>query len=91
MTELLSFLDRPTLFIVCAFAAIPAYIAAGSVFYDNWEDFLESLRLFYQPSWLSLLRGEWGEDNWATFKLFFYLAVCAALATAAYKVAKLFF
>lgn len=90
MTELLSHLDRPELFIGCAFAAIPAYIAVGSIFYDSWEGFLDSLRLFFQPSWLSFLRGEWAEDNWELLKLFFFLVVCAALATAAYKAAKLY-
>ncbi|BBP01088.1 hypothetical protein SFSGTM_17960 [Sulfuriferula nivalis] len=91
MTALFSLLDRPNLFFVCLFVASPAYIAVGSVFYDSWEDFLDTLRLFFQPSWLSLLRGEWSEDNWATLKLFFYLVVCLALATALYKAVKLFF
>ena len=91
MTELLSFFDRPDLFVICMLVAIPAYIAIGSVFYDSWEDFLDSLRLFFQPSWLSFLRGEWGEDNWVTFKLFFYLILCVAFATAIYKISIFFF
>jgi hypothetical protein len=91
MNDLLSFLDRPKLFVVCAVAAIPAYIAAGSVFYDSWEDFLDSLRLWFQPWWLSALRGEWSDDYWQSLKLLFYLFMCIALATTAYKVAQHFF
>ena len=91
MNSLLSFLDRPQLFIICAVAAIPAYIVVGSVFYDSWDDFLDGLRLWFQPGWLSALRGEWSEDNWETLKLLFYLLVCASMATTAYKVAQHFF
>lgn len=91
MIELLSFFDRPNLFIVGAIVAVPAYIAVGSVFYNGWDDFLDNLRLFFQPSWLSFLRGEWGEDNWATLKLVFYFVLCGAVATAVYKGLKLFF
>lgn len=91
MTDLLSFLVRPKLFITCAVAAIPAYIAVGSVFYDSWEDFLDCLRLWFQPGWLSALRGEWSEDNWQTLKLLLYLLMCVAIATTAYKVAQHFF
>lgn len=91
MNDLLSFLARPKLFVVCAVGAIPAYIALGSVFYDSWEDFLDSFRLWFQPWWLSALRGEWRDDTWETLKLLVYLLMCVGMATTAYKVAQHYF
>lgn len=88
MNHLLSLLDRPTLFIGSAIIAIPIYIGIGRLFFDSWDDFLDSLRLLYQPQWLSALRGEWHEDNWVSLKLLLYLIFCLACATTVYKVAK---
>ena len=85
MTERLSHFDRPELFIACALAAILGYSASGSVFYNGWEDFLDCLRLFFQPSWLSFLRDEWADHNWELLKLILFVVVCAALVAAAYK------
>lgn len=91
MAALLSFIERPALFITCASLALPAYWALGRFFYDTWSDFLDALRLWFQPSWLSALRGEWHEDNWETLKLLIYLLLCVLMATVAYKGAKALF
>lgn len=90
MTNFLSFVDRPMLFIGSAIVAIPLYFGIAQIFFDGWDDFLESLRYIYQPAWLSALRGEFYDDQWASVKFLVYLVVCVATATMVYKIAKLF-
>lgn len=40
--------------------------------FGSWGGFLEALRYSHQPGWLSLLRGELGEDLKAEAKLLFW-------------------
>ena len=68
MMELLEAVERPQLLMWCAIAVIPLYLWLGQLFFNGWHDFLESLRYLYQPTWLSVLRGEFHEDNWASLK-----------------------
>lgn len=91
MTNLLSFVDRPMLFVGSALIAIPLYIGVARIFFDGWSDFLESLRFIYQPQWLSALRGEFYEDGWASLKFLVFLISSVAVATTVYKLAKLIF
>jgi hypothetical protein len=91
MGALLSLIDRPILFIGTAIISFPLYIKIGQLFFDGWDDFLDTLRFIYQPQWLSALRGEWHEDNWGSVKFLFFLICCAAAATTVYKIAKLIF
>jgi hypothetical protein len=88
MNILSYFLDKPSLFIGSTIVSIPLYIGLGQVFFDNWDDFLDSLRLLYQPRWLSLLQGESNEASWDSLKFLFYLILCTAAATTVYKIAK---
>jgi hypothetical protein len=88
MTDLYTLVDRPMLFVGAATVSFPIYICIGTVLFDSWEHFLDSLRLWYQPGWLSALRGEWNEDNWESMRLLLYFACCAAAATSVYKLAK---
>jgi len=88
MNVLWSFLEKPTLFIGSTIVSIPLYIGLGQVLFNNWDDFLDSLRLLYQPRWLSLLQGESSEASWDSLKFLFYLILCAASATTVYKIAK---
>ncbi|MEJ7139061.1 hypothetical protein [Amphibiibacter pelophylacis] len=83
--------DRPVLLFVMALVSLPLYIWIGRWVFDDWEDFLESLRYLYQPQWLSALRGEWHEDNWGSIKFLCFLILCATIATGLYKLAKLLF
>lgn len=57
--------------------SFPVYWLVGRYFFSDWQDFLENLRLLYQPFWLSAFRREFNEDIWAEIKLFFYLLICA--------------
>jgi hypothetical protein len=64
-----------TLALVALFS-LPLYWFIGRIFFDDWQDFLEHLRLWFQPFWLSALRGEYHADMWAQVKLFVYLLIC---------------
>lgn len=88
MSSFLSFIDRPMLFIGSAFAAIPLYFGLAYVLFDDWRDFLESLRFIYQPAWLSALRGEFYDDQWGSVKFLVFLVGCLCSATMIYKIAK---
>jgi len=79
---------NPSVFITSSIIAIPLYIGLGKVFFDDMDDFLDSLRLLFQPQWLTLLRGESNEVSWDALKFLFYLILRAAFATTVYKVAK---
>ena len=41
-------------------------------FFEDRSDFWECVRLYFTPEIITLFRGEWGDANWADFKLFFY-------------------
>jgi hypothetical protein len=58
--------------------SLPVYWLLGRFFFDDWQDFLDHLRLWYQPFWLSVLRGEFNADMWAEIKLLIYFLACAA-------------
>ena len=46
-------------------------------FFDDWDGFWECVRYYLTPDIISLFRGEWGEDWWATMKLGVYVAFSA--------------
>ncbi|MDD5348887.1 MAG: hypothetical protein PHQ12_01630 [Chthoniobacteraceae bacterium] len=45
------------------------------VFFDDWGGFWECVRYYLTPDVISLFRGEWGADQWATMKLGIYTAL----------------
>ena len=54
-------------------AVVSALIAARTLtglLFPRRKGFLDALRFWFQPDWLSFLRGEFGKDIWATCKLF---------------------
>ena len=58
--------------------SIPLYCDMGYTVFDSWDDFLNSLRYWFQPDWLSLLRGEFADDFFATLKMIIFLIFCVA-------------
>ena len=72
--------EHPHILIIVAVISLPLYWLIGRYFFDDWRDFLDHLRLWYQPIWLSAFRGEFGEDMWAQAKLFVFLGLCAGWA-----------
>lgn len=56
---------------------LPVLLIVGKLFFGSISGFLDCVRLALTPDVISLLRGEWGEDQWASVKVFVYLALCA--------------
>jgi hypothetical protein len=56
-------------------------VAAGlfRVFFKDLPDFVECLRFYFQPNFISWLRGEWREDWWASWKLGVWMTLSLAM------------
>lgn len=63
---------------------LPVILMVGKLFFGSWAGFFECLHYLLMPDLLSLLRGEWGHDQWSTFKLFLFLALCAGAVFSAH-------
>jgi len=44
-------------------------------FFDDWSGFWECVKFWFTPDLISLFRGQWEEDRWATMKLFIWLGL----------------
>jgi hypothetical protein len=56
---------------------LPLYYVFWKMFFGSWDNFLESLRYWFQPDWLSVLRGEYTDDFYASLKMLIFLLLCA--------------
>ena len=59
----------PRLWWVAGLLGLWFAVATARRVFDGWDGFLEASRYWFQPGWLSFLRGEFMEDQWAQFKL----------------------
>ncbi|RYX80155.1 hypothetical protein EON83_29850 [bacterium] len=64
---------------------LPAILALGKILFGSWHGFFESLRFLLVPDIISILRGEWTEDQWATLKLFVFLFLCGGALYSAHR------
>jgi hypothetical protein len=72
-------------------ATVMMAAALYRLFFKDFSDFVECLRYYFQPNFISLLRGEWQEDWWASLKLGVWLALSIAMGLATmYKLPHLF-
>lgn len=55
----------------------PLYYVFWKALFESREEFLEALRFWFQPNWLSLLRGEFNRDLYKSFKVGFFVFLCA--------------
>lgn len=44
-------------------------------FFNDCEKFGECIRYWLTPDIVSMIRGEWAEDQWASMKLFLYVGL----------------
>jgi hypothetical protein len=66
-------------------------IALFRLFFKDAADFIDCLRLYFQPSFISLLRGEWRDDWWASMKLGVWITIALAMGVAThYKLPQIF-
>jgi hypothetical protein len=78
--EILQLTTRhPRLWIPVGLVGMWLVVKIARQLFDGWDGFLEALRYSYQPGWLSVLRGEFGEDVKAEFKLLFWFLISAVL------------
>ncbi len=76
----------PEYWVILMVVNIPIFVVIGRVLFGSWADFGEALRFWITPDILSALRGEWGEDRIAEFKLL-GLVMLAAITVAGEHVA----
>jgi hypothetical protein len=79
-------LDDPVVreYLTVLMYGLPILLMVGRLFFGSWAGFFECLRFLLMPDLVSLLRGEWGADQWATFKLFLFIALCAGAVFSAH-------
>ena len=59
--------------IKAAVLCVPLYYVYWRFIFGSWDEFLDALRFWFTPNWLSLLRGELGDDLFAGAKMLFFL------------------
>jgi hypothetical protein len=67
-----------TAWIILGVANLPLYFAIAWTLFADREEFLEALRLLVTPDIISMFRGEYLEDRWATVKLVLWVGASAA-------------
>jgi hypothetical protein len=58
---------------------IPVFLGLGRIIFQDWDSFLEALRLWTSTNWWFTLEKEWRLDRWGTAKLPVFLLACLAL------------
>lgn len=81
----------PKTIITLSIVNIPLYFYMGKLFFSDWQGFLETLRFFYQPIWLSALRGEGYEDFGQSLKLLWFLLSSLCLIQLQFKLITYFY
>jgi len=73
--------DRHRL-IVAVCVGFAAALLLFRAFFSGFSDFVDCLRFYFQPDWISAFRDEWVEDKWSTMKLFVWvcLSACAGMS-----------
>jgi hypothetical protein len=71
-----------------AWAAIGVGVFVSVLFFKlifgDFEGFIECVRYWFQPDFISAVRGEWTEDKWGTLKLFIWIALSVGCGILAY-------
>ncbi len=64
---------------------LPVILMVGRIFFGSWAGFFDSLRFLLIPDLISLLRGQWNEDAWATAKIVAFVVMCAFAVYSAHR------
>ena len=54
-------------------------------FFDDQEDFTESIRFWFTPDIISIFRGEFWRDEWSSLKLIVWLMIGGTVGYATFK------
>jgi hypothetical protein len=72
-------------------ASLVMAAALFRLFFKDLPDFIECLRFYFQPNIISLFRGEWEQDWWASLKLGVWATIAVAMGVAThYKLPQIF-
>jgi hypothetical protein len=74
----------PVAYASVAFGVLTALLLFR-MYFDDFADFLDCLRLASQPDIISIFTGEWTDAHWAGAKLIFYFTPCIISAFLAYN------
>ncbi len=85
METFLANFDNPQFLIKAVFLSLPIFLILIWKMFPGNGSFLEALRYLYQPGWLSVLRGETGDDFWEKMKLYLAFALWAGMIAVIYK------
>jgi hypothetical protein len=64
---------------------VPVYVVLARWILGGWEGFVEAVRFWATPDWLSMFRGEWEADWEAEMKLGLWAIACVAAVAVQYK------
>jgi len=56
-----------------------------NILFETWDEFLECLKYWIKPDILSMIRGEYWEDNWAELKLVIWASGSVAVGVGVYN------
>jgi len=65
--------------------SLPFYWLIYRFYFENWHDFVDSIKYFFQPWFVSQSVGKTYDDYWQTFKLMIFLLSCLAMSICNYK------
>ena len=60
-------------------ANAPLYYLGWRILFGNMDEFTRCLRYVFTPDIISLFRGRWGEDQWASLKFFLWIGACVGV------------
>jgi hypothetical protein len=71
---------------VWAAIGVGVFIAAlfFKLIFGDFQGFVECIRYWFQPDFVSFVRGEWMEDKWGSLKLFVWIALSVGCGILAY-------
>ena len=69
-----------------AVASLGILVVMFKVTFEDRDDFIESVKFWFIPDWLSILRGQGLEDFWAEAKLLWFLLGTIVLSLVVYFV-----
>jgi hypothetical protein len=69
-------------------AALGVGVFIGALFFKlifgDFQGFVECVRYWFQPDFVSFVRGEWMEDKWGSLKFFIWIALSGGCGILAY-------
>lgn len=65
---------------------IPVYKCISKLFFEDYDDFLQSIRYSFTPDLFSLFKGEYWKDRVSEMKLGFFIFSCAIVVIFEYLI-----